>query len=310
MKTDGTLQLLREHFTAVSDAGGDVLRAERHHKGKQLGVFYFDFSDAILQGNFDLKAYSQERIAPDFYRHEGSLQWNYYLYFVLERAAFEQLCATTRIAEVESDRTYARKFVRDRQTLNTELAEPLMELLGSTAPKQDLASTWTEKLTKAGLGQVADPGAPYVATVRDFIAGKSVESVAPPRADGSAPDPGRFVQSLQLDRFRDHPVQKNFELGTVNLLRGVNGSGKTSLLEAIELSICGGIRRQDGQRPSNSKIQVQYAGQTKPELCPSADAAIFSEGELEELLQSAQDEQSLARNRLLKKDSIQLLPRG
>lgn len=274
MKADRTLQLLHQRFARVEDAGREVFRAERCYRDRPFGIFYFDFSDTILQPEFDLKTYSQERIAPDFYRHEGSLQWNFYLYFVLEHGALEQLRGKARIANIESDQIYARKFVREYETLNSELAAPLTDLLHSTAPQQDLASVWTEKLTAAGLGRVADPHAEYVATVRDYLAGK-VATLPGSRAAATPSEPGRFVQSLRLDRFREHPAQEVFKFSTVNLVRGANGTGKTSLFEAIELSICGGIRRQDGVRPREAKIQIQYAGDTKPEICPVADLAIY-----------------------------------
>ena len=49
--------------------------------------------------------------------------------------------------------------------------------------------------------------------------------------------------------FRKYPVQKTFNFGAVNLLLGVNGVGKTCLLEAIEYLFCGKTRRMGSVLP-------------------------------------------------------------
>jgi DNA repair exonuclease SbcCD ATPase subunit len=61
----------------------------------------------------------------------------------------------------------------------------------------------------------------------------------------------------------------------VNLIRGANGSGKTSLLEAIELGICGGIRRQGGQNPANSSLVLGYVGDAKRIGAPVSDVEYY-----------------------------------
>ena len=81
MNPDRTITLLRQRFGAVEQTAERLFRAERRNQNNPLGVFYFDFSDRILAPEFDLQRYSHEHIASDFYRHEGSVQWNYYLYF-------------------------------------------------------------------------------------------------------------------------------------------------------------------------------------------------------------------------------------
>jgi len=273
MNKDSTLQLLRDRFVNLTEAGSDVIRAERQYSGAPLGVFYFDFSEKIVLPDFDLRTYSLERIASDFYKHEGSLQWNYYLYFVLENATFQRIRGTPKAVEIEADRTFARKFIREQETLNAELAQPLSATLHSATLSQDIASRWVEALKEAGLEQIANPKAEYAKVVRDYLAGESKVPKSPSNKPAAAVPNGRFIHWLHRDHFRTQPKQKNFEFGTVNLFRGVNGTGKTSLLEAIELCICGGNRRQAGTRPAGAKLRIQFVGQNQLERCPEASAA-------------------------------------
>jgi DNA repair exonuclease SbcCD ATPase subunit len=273
MNTDRTLQLIREHFGNVTEAATDVVRTERRYRGEPLAVFYFDFSQTVARPDFDLQAYLQQRIASDFYKHEGALQWNYYLNFVLEKAAFQRFRSTPEAAKIEADRTFARKRIWEQETLNADLSQPLAATLQSTKPSQDVASRWVAKLKEAGLERIADPAVEYAQVVRDCLAGETKTSKSLPATQLPPVQNGRFIHRLSIADFRMQPEQKDFEFGMVNLVRGVNGTGKTSLLEAIELCICGGNRRQGGGRPAVAKLHVQFVGQNESERCPVSSAA-------------------------------------
>ena len=121
--------------------------------------------------------------------------------------------------------------------------------------------------------RIADPAAEYTQVVRDYLGGESKARKTTPTTLPAPVPNGRFIRWLHCDRFRTQPEQKDFEFGTVNLFRGVNGTGKTSLLEAIELCICGGNRRQAGKRPAGAKLRIQFVGQNQLERCPEASAA-------------------------------------
>jgi hypothetical protein len=235
-----TLQLLRDHFQSLEEVGPDIIRAERRHKGLPFGIYYFDFSQSVARPEFNLAAFVQQRIATDFYKHEGSMQWNYYLTFVLESATYRSL-STSRIAAIESDRTFARKRVRDADMLKVELETPLSATLHATKLTQDIASRWVKALGDVGLAGIADPSANYAPTIRHYLERTNppsqAKAVAMPEGDT---EKGQFLQRLELGNFRLRPFQRDFSFGRVNLIRGPNATGKTSLLEAIELCVCGG----------------------------------------------------------------------
>jgi DNA repair exonuclease SbcCD ATPase subunit len=128
-------------------------------------------------------------------------------------------------------------------------------------------------LNEAGLEQIANPKAEYAKVVRNYLTGESKVPKSPSNKPAAAVPNGRFIHWLHRDHFRTQPKQREFEFGTVNLFRGVNGTGKTSLLEAIELCICGGNRRQAGKRPAGAKLRIQFVDQDRPERCPEASSA-------------------------------------
>ena len=80
--------------------------------------------------------YLERHLTADFYQHEGSLQWNYYLYFVLEEALFEQVWRDGKAAAIEADRTFARKYVKSEELFDAEIVAPLVEIAGARSPQR------------------------------------------------------------------------------------------------------------------------------------------------------------------------------
>jgi exonuclease SbcC len=68
---------------------------------------------------------------------------------------------------------------------------------------------------------------------------------------------------LKLTRFRKFPLQRGFDFGTVNLIFGTNATGKTSLLEAIELFYCGRNKRNRDEDPTFEIDAVLVDGRTE-----------------------------------------------
>lgn len=273
MKKDKTLELIRQQFTDARPVGPDLVRAERRHNQSAIGVFFFDLSESLANPKFELSDYLQNNIATDYYNHEGSLQWNYYLYFVLRKPIFQELCERGTVAKIESDRTFARKFVRDDGLFQQELSKPLALAISHTGKTKDIAAAWTSALSRSGLAAIADPKAAYTRIVERFLAAKPSEepartSILHGKEKVASIEPGKFIRQMQLEVFRPFPSLRRFNFGIVNLIRGTNGSGKTTLLEAIELSICGGIRRQDGGRPQAARIGIKFEGDDKMQICP------------------------------------------
>ena len=133
-----------------------------------------------------------------------------------------------------------------------------------------------------GLGRISHPKAPYTEIVSDFLSGKgeNEEQIVPTANSVHAAGRGHPLKSLDIKKFRVHPAVGERTFGKVNLIRGANGSGKTSLLEAIELGLCGGIRRQDGGKPPGARLYLTFEGRDQPEICPANSLAIYRERDL------------------------------
>lgn len=276
MNIKKSLSLIQGRFRDLKTVGTDVFRAERKNNGFTIGVFFFDFGQPLKKSTFDLKQYLQQVIATDYYQHEGSLQWNYYLYFILDDPLFNKLWKDGTAANIEADRVFARKFVKSGELFEKELSEPLAERVGATRPPKDIAAAWTQGLIEGGLSKISDSSVPYTRVVEEFLSGESGKGSYEFKTSAlTLAEAGSAINKLYIRKFREHPVTKYFEFARVNLFRGANGTGKTSLLEAIELSICGGILRQSGDKPAGTHIDITFEGTDQAEKCPNTSLAVY-----------------------------------
>ena len=75
------------------------------------------------------------------------------------------------------------------------------------------------------------------------------------------PIPFDFIQELHIEKFRKSPKQDKFEFGKVNLIERPNGTGKTTLLEAIELFTCGSNYRNKGVVNDSWSVKAKFRNQ-------------------------------------------------
>ena len=177
---------------------------------------------------------------------KADLRWNHYLYFVTATPRVDGAFLRAKAA-VESDREYARKIVVPEEELDGVLDDPHF---GAESPEgfpQDPLSVWANTLEKHDLGFVVDERLQVPAVVRSIAGGEQRPVRRPPATPQL--DPAETAVSsdclanIAIGEFRKYPVRKVFDFGAVNLILGVNGVGKTSLLEAIEYLFCGKTRR-------------------------------------------------------------------
>jgi chromosome segregation protein len=110
----------------------------------------------------------------------------------------------------------------------------------------DVGATWADLLKEASLGSLLDQRARKSA-LDQIASGDAFKAEAAPRASKAArkadPLAKGFLRSLTIGSFRSVNQGRSFAFGDVNLIAGANGTGKTSLLEAIEALYCGRVRR-------------------------------------------------------------------
>lgn len=230
-------------FSDVEQVEESVIRFTRRLNDRPFAVCYVDISPNLPSTPEALSSYQDRVLGKRYFDGRKSLQWSNYLYFIVadERATTTAVCKAKEL--IEQDRTYARKFVVTADELDSALQPPTLGP-GDALPETNILSVWVSKLTEAGLdGAVLTDGTlPSRLTLIEQSSTPYGPNVTVPvvlTTGIKAP----FLRSIQLTGFRDFPVQRLFSFGTVNLIFGVNGSGKTSLLEAIELLYCGRTKR-------------------------------------------------------------------
>jgi len=209
-----------------------------------FAVYYLDVAQQLPSSEEMLTKYQDQLIGIHYFEGRRSLQWNNYLYFVIsnDRLATREILAAKQL--IESDRKYARKFVISEEELDSLLIPPNIVPRETTRPSANVLSLWTERLREAGLDTAIFTDDDLPTRLR-LIESSSKPTKRKVKAAKHNPvlDAARRIRSLELNRFRSFPLQRKFEFGAVNLIFGPNGSGKTSLLEAIELFYCGRNKR-------------------------------------------------------------------
>ena len=282
MNVEEVRAIVAGRFTAVAEAEGTVLKAYASHAGKPFALWVFDCSQAISEENFDLRRHQDRLLRTDFYGNPGSLQWNLYCYFLCDEDVFSRISDDGVVAAVERDREYARKFVRTPAMLRSDLAtlDTISTKAESKLP-QDVGALWDQMLEKEGLTIVSSDSS-YADTVRYIKAGQDLDATASERTSPAAEaGPITSIQAIDLGGFRHRPRTREFEFGRCNLIHGVNGSGKTSLLEAIEAWMCGKHRRNpdEGIAPDCLRLRTEGVDQWQPG--PSTSMALYRQRDLE-----------------------------
>ena len=77
---------LKPYYQKIEEVDEKILRCQREFRKYPYQVFYYDFSDMLFRINdkSDISEYSKKILSKDYFKHPGSLQWNYYLIFLTE----------------------------------------------------------------------------------------------------------------------------------------------------------------------------------------------------------------------------------
>ena len=262
MNTNELNTLLKKYFQKVAaNTNQDYLiRCEKNYEGKTYEVYYFDFSTNWIKQNLDLNNYLSTIIKTDYYSNPGYLQWNYYFVFLHE----SDICIEKKI--IEENEEFARKFVIKYELLeswlenrfkSSSISEPIIT-------SKDLSIIWMEKLKENDLDCVY-LDISYEKGFSSFLDKnpiKDSDDIDNSKNFDVKNDNVTHITRLCLEHYRKSPKIKTFEFGKVNLITGNNGSGKTSLLEAIELYICGKNFRNPKKIDMSTSIKVIFKNES------------------------------------------------
>lgn len=242
-----TISELQEQLTAkfndVQRVDTSVLRFVRSAAASPFAVYYLDLTDSLPQTVAALTAYQDRVIGRHYFDGPASLQWSNYLYFVTSAERLADTGITSAKNLIERDRTYARKFVISEDELPSILDNRVVEA-PAVRPHENVLSLWTDRLTRAGLDSAVFSNDDLPTRLRLIEASTApLESSLSPARHTTRLPAALGLRQIDLTRYRQFPLQRSFAFGTANLIVGPNGTGKTSLLEAIELFYCGKNKR-------------------------------------------------------------------
>ena len=234
-------------FAEFHSVDKNVYKGIRKVKNKAAGIYFLDVSGELPD---DISAYQNKFIAEEYYNNPGPTQWNYYLILMQDAEQSE----AKRKKEIENDDKFARKFVFSESQFfdffdikhNADLAD------------LNVIAQLKQELDKVGLQEVYS-SLTYAEIMRRFESDTSEKTVAASKQSVTK-DPGSInrINYLHLqENYRPFPLIKEFNFGSVNLIQGKNGVGKTSLFEAIELMISGRTFRS-GQTVSRNCIEAKF----------------------------------------------------
>jgi recombinational DNA repair ATPase RecF len=252
-----------KRFPNVEKVGDSVIRFTKDANQKPFAVCYMDVAESLPGTPDALTQYQDRVIGKRYFEDRQSLQWSNYLYFILSNARLASGDARKAKEFIESDRRYARKFVISEDEIDRVLEPPSIVPLPAIQ-RTNILSVWSNRLVEAGLHRaiLSDETLPRRLARIDTATPPS--SLKTPKLEPQAHiETPPFISSLQLDRYRDYPLLHFFEFGTVNLIHGPNATGKTSLLEAIELYYCGRNKRNPDKRSEYEITAVLANGHTE-----------------------------------------------
>lgn len=266
---DHIREKLIPHFPEVEQVDESVLHFERRSHGNAYAVCYVDVSKEIPDSVDALNSYQDRVVARRYFQGRKSLQWSNYVYFVVD----EQPPQSTKLI-VERNRKYARKYVLTEPELDTALSPPSFKVSDAVL-KTDILTTWINILADAQLDRAIlnDESLPRrLELIEAFF---SQRAASPPTANVVPRVTAQpFLRQITLKNFRLFPVLREFDLGTVTLICGANGTGKTSLMEAIELVYCGRNKRNP-QTIDDYTIIAKYADGTEENATHRRPATVF-----------------------------------
>lgn len=269
LETQTAREILSHLLVDIQDIDDSVIRGEKRLGSQTYAVAYVDLADAVVKRSKNLREFQERILGDDFFDAPGDLRWNKYLYLVAGPNSISDPDFAVAKANIEADKDYARKRVVSESDLESLLGGAKLFEAAKTTQTYDVLSDWEHRLTAAHLDLLLDCPTPRTSAVERIAQGIAHRAATQPRAKTLNPSDQHLAASklsgLTVSSFRPIHDGKTYQFGDVTLIVGANGTGKTSLLEAVEYLYCGNNRR------SNSTNEVRL----KATLTKRADGSQY-----------------------------------
>lgn len=242
MNTSYLIEQSQKLFTSFEQVNDNLYKAKLPIEDKIAGIYYLNFNQEISEKYFEELQYKY--LAEEFYNQEETLQWNIYLLFINSNISDE-----LKLKILKNDK-YARKLIFN----DSEFIDYFELEKSGQSELPDIVSSWKEKLNSVGLQELYSL-ASYDGIVRNFISNTTPKIIEKPEKSLEDVPIIEKIKSISLkENYREFPKEREFDFGSVNLLTGSNGVGKTSLLESIELILTGKTQRNWQKNEASDSI--------------------------------------------------------
>lgn len=254
LNMEQAVRTLRAKLDDVEQVEHGVFRGVRRYREKPYAVFYVDLTDTIEDRASTLEQFQDRVLGRHYFDSPGDLRWNSYLLLLTESSRIQDKGIQSARAALEADRNYARKYVITLDELAPRVDAQVPQPVTAYTEPVDILDRWERLLSPVGLDGVFGDGdiAPLVRALGSEPLPRPNSRLPHIKTPSEKREFSHPLVQLRLERFRRFPRITQFDFGSVNLIHGVNGVGKTTLLEAIEYLYCGANRRSVA--PENARI--------------------------------------------------------
>lgn len=271
MQKEAVQELLSGKLSDLNfNQDSEILYGKHAFNQLTIGNYFIDYGNKVL--DFDLREYQEKFIAHEYYKIPGHLQWNYYLIFL--RDNYQE----SEKLRIEKDDIFTRKYVFTPD----ELKDYFNYQKSEKAVDTDVVNIWKDKLRAVDLDE-AYSETPFTQAIPRFL---SKEVIKDDQLEQQSTNQNqdliiKRISNLQLKtNYRKFPLTREFTFGQVNLFKGVNGTGKTSFLESIELIVTGKSNRDPHFSDQNGCIEATYNENIK-DICNPSDNGKYRERDID-----------------------------
>lgn len=262
IELDKILESLKQEFQNLTEIEKSLYRGEKVYGGKLYSIAYFDLRDDVIGLASDLRNFQDRLIGKEYFELPDDLRWSSYLYVLYGSEAINTEEFKEAKSLIEGNREYARKFVLTVDDFLSLISSSLLFSINKDIETIDVTTAWEDHLTAHQLNTLLDKP----------VRSKAIEQIEKGLASKKTVKPKEYVlnnkdtkltkgflRNLEIETFRPVHDGKNYSFANVNLIVGPNGSGKTSLLEAIEYLYCGHNRRNDAHENHKLIGKIEFA---------------------------------------------------
>lgn len=192
-----------DQFADMHQMGDSIIRFTKKADQEPYAVCYLDFTNDLPGTQEKLDKYQDSVIGQYYFDGRPSLQWSNYLYFIISKELLAKSEMQHAKGLIESDRSYARKFVITEKELDSILS-PRPVVTPDKAPNASIHSIWTDRLVNAGIDGAILSDKTMPARI-ELIVNKTIEpkhKLQPTRQKLSG-KAAPFIKSIEVITYRN-----------------------------------------------------------------------------------------------------------